>query len=127
MAFSAECSLAPSLPMNRVSGAQARLQDGWLGAGRPEVSLRVESAMDGRREPTTPARVIGYAEMQALALSVVGSLERAGLADMLPELKRRLLDRRPEDICGSIEAGPAAFHLSYKPMVELALYEVREV
>jgi hypothetical protein len=93
----------------------------------PEASLRVEPAMEGRFQPTSPARIVGYEEMQALALSVVGSLERAGLNDMLAELRRRVLDRRPEEICDSVETGRDAFHLSYKPMVELLLYEVRDL
>jgi hypothetical protein len=65
--------------------------------------------------------------MHALALSVIGTLERAGLSDMLVELKRRVLDRSPDELCESVEAGRDAFHLSYKPMVELVLYEVRDV
>jgi hypothetical protein len=98
------------------------------GAGTPEGS-RTEwsSAMDGRFQPTSPARVIGLEEMQALTLSVLGALERAGLTDMIAELKRRVLERKPEDVSDSVEAGNAVFHLTYKPIVELLLYEVRDV
>jgi hypothetical protein len=98
-----------------------------LDTGLPEASLRVELAMDRRFQPSSPARVIGREEMQALTLSVMGSLERAGLADMLAELKRRVLDRKPEDVCDAVEAGQAVYHLTYKPMVELLLYEIRDV
>jgi hypothetical protein len=83
--------------------------------------------MDGRFQPTSPSRVIGREEMQALTLSVVGSLERAGLTDMLAELKHRVLERKPEDVCDTAEAGAAVLHLTYKPMIELLLYEVRDV
>lgn len=83
--------------------------------------------MDGRFQPTSPARVIGREEMQALTMSVVGALERAGLTDMIAELKRRVLERKPEDVCDSVEAGQAILHLTYKPIVELLLYEVRDV
>jgi hypothetical protein len=83
--------------------------------------------MDGRFQPTSPARVIGREEMQALARSVVGALERAGLTDMLAELKRRVLDRKPDEVCDSVEASQAVFLLTYKPIVELLLYEIRDV
>lgn len=83
--------------------------------------------MEGRFQPTSPARVIGREEMHALTYSVVGALERAGLTDMLAELKRRVLERGLEDVCDSVEAGEAVLHLSYKPMVELLLYEIRDV
>jgi hypothetical protein len=83
--------------------------------------------MDGRFQPTSPARVIGHEEMQALALSVVGALERAGLTDMLAELKRRVLERNLEELCDTVAAGRDVWHLSYKPIVELLLYEVRDV
>jgi hypothetical protein len=82
--------------------------------------------MDGRFQPTSPARVIGREEMQMLTLSVLGALERAGLVDMLTELKRRVLDRAPEEVCDAQETGEAVFHLSYKPMVELLLFEIRD-
>jgi hypothetical protein len=83
--------------------------------------------MDGRFQPTSPARVVGHEEMQALALSVVTALEKARLGDMVDELKRRVLDRKPEDLCESVAAGRDLFHLSYKPIIELLLYEVREI
>jgi hypothetical protein len=83
--------------------------------------------MDGRSEPLSPVRVVGHEEMRALALSVVGSLEKAGLTDMLGELRRRVLDLNPEALSQSVAAGQDLFHLSYKPIVELLLYEVRDV
>ena len=83
--------------------------------------------MDGRFQPTSPARVIGREEMQALVFSVAGSLERAGLTDMLAELKRRVIDRKPEEVCDSVETSESVFHLTYKPIVELLLFEVRDV
>jgi hypothetical protein len=83
--------------------------------------------MDGRFQPTSPARVVGHEEMQALALSVMAALEKAGLGDMGDELKRRVLDRKPEELCESVAAGRDLFHLSYKPIIELLLYEVRDI
>lgn len=83
--------------------------------------------MDGRFRISSTARVIGREEMQALTLSVMASLERAGLTDMLDELKRRVLDRTPDEVCDAVEAGQAVFHLTYKPIVELLLYEIRDV
>jgi hypothetical protein len=83
--------------------------------------------MDGRSEPFSPVRVVGHEEMQALAISVVGSLEKAGLTDMVTELRRRVLDLNPEALSQSVAAGHDLFHLSYKPIVELLLFEVRDV
>jgi hypothetical protein len=83
--------------------------------------------MDGRFQPTSPVRVIGREEIRALALSVAASLEQAGLTDMLAEVKRRVLDRAPEEVCDAVEASRAVYHLSFKPIVELLLYEVRDV
>jgi hypothetical protein len=83
--------------------------------------------MDGRFQPTSPVRVIGREEIRALALSVAKSLEQAGLTDMLAEVKRRVLDRTPEEVCDAVEAGQAVYHLTFKPIVELLLYEVRDV
>lgn len=83
--------------------------------------------MDGRFKPTSSAKVIGREEMQALTLSVMASLERAGLTDMLDELKKRVLDRTPDEVCDAVEAGQAVFHLTYKPIIELLLYEIRDL
>lgn len=82
--------------------------------------------MDGRFQPTSPVRVIGREEMHALATSVIAALERAGLSDLRDELKSRVIDRTPAEVCESVEAGND-LHLSYKPMVELALHEIRDV
>ena len=82
---------------------------------------------DADRPATSEGRVIGRQEMLALTSSVVAALERAGLLDMLAEVKRRVMDRKPEDVCDSEETSEAlVFHLTYKPIVELLLYEVRD-
>lgn len=82
--------------------------------------------MDGRFQPTSPVRVTGREEMHALSSSVIAALQRAGLSDLLDDLRHRVLDRAPAEVCESVEAGND-LHLSYKPMVELALHEIRDV
>ena len=83
--------------------------------------------MDRHPQPTSPARVIGREEMQALALSVVGSLERAGLRDVLVEVNRRVLERTFDDVCEAEWSDRGAWRQHYKLIVELLLYEVRDV
>jgi hypothetical protein len=98
-----------------------------VGTGLPEPSLAPEFVMDARVRPTVPARVIGREEMEALVSSVLGALERAGLTDMVAELQHRVLDRRPEDLSDAVETGNSVLYLSYKPIIELLLHEVRDV
>ncbi len=82
--------------------------------------------MDGRFQPTSPVRVTGREEMHALSSSVAAALQRAGLSDLLEDLRRRVIDRAPAEVCDSVESGND-LHLRYKPMVELVLHEVRDV
>jgi hypothetical protein len=83
--------------------------------------------MDRRFQPTSPVRVLGREELEALAGSVIRALQRAGLADVTAELRRRVLDRAADEVCESVKTSEAVFHLTYKPMIELLLYEVRDV
>jgi len=83
--------------------------------------------MDGRQRPSPAARYVGREEMQALALATVGALERAGLTDVLQDLNRRLFDRSPEEFCETTPTGDDTWQLNYKPIIELLLYEVKDV
>jgi hypothetical protein len=84
--------------------------------------------MDGRHELDTGIRYAGQQQIQTLAFATLHALERAGLRDVVDELKRRVLDRDWQEVCDILQAVDSdTQQISYKPMIELLLYEVKHV
>ena len=81
--------------------------------------------MDGR-QVETGVRYAGQHQVQTLAFATLHALERAGLRDVIDEVKRRVLDRDGATIC-EITTIDGEETISYKPMVELLLYEIKNV
>jgi hypothetical protein len=81
--------------------------------------------MDGRQVETSP--YTGHQQMQTLAAATLHALERAGLNDVIVEVHRRVLDRDPAAVCDVSQLEGEAPHITYKPMIEVLLYEIKHV
>ncbi len=82
--------------------------------------------MEGRHELETSIRCAGRQQLQILAYATIHSLERAGLKDVIEELKKRVLDRG-EEVCDLVQTEEDSWRVMYKPMIELLLYEVKYI
>jgi hypothetical protein len=69
----------------------------------------------------------GRQHIQTLAFGTLHALERAGLNDVAQDLKQRVLDRDWGEVCDVLETEPDNWTVSYKPIIELLLYEVKHV
>jgi hypothetical protein len=83
--------------------------------------------MDGRHEIDTGVRYAGQQQIQTLAFATLHALERAGLSDVMDDLKRRVLDRDWEDVCDIVPIDAESSRVTYKPIIELLLHEVKHV
>ena len=83
--------------------------------------------MDGRPEVQTGVRYAGQHQVQTLAFTTLHALDRAGLRDVVDEVKRRVLDRRLDDVCDVEQTADEQWRIAYKPIVELLLYEIKHV
>jgi hypothetical protein len=83
--------------------------------------------MDGRHQVETGIRYAGQQQIQTLAFATVHALERAGLRDNVEELKRRVLDRQWEEVCDVVQVDGDNWQISYKPIIELLLYEIKHL
>jgi hypothetical protein len=83
--------------------------------------------MEGRNELEVGVRYEGQQQIQTLAFATLYSLERSGLNDVVDELKRRVLDRSWDEVCDIVETEPDCRQISYKPIIELLLYEIKHL
>jgi hypothetical protein len=70
-------------------------------------------------------RYEGRQQVQTLAFATLHALERAGLQDVVDEVKRRVVDRTWEDTCDFVQTDGDSCQVSYKPMIELLLHEIK--
>jgi hypothetical protein len=83
--------------------------------------------MDGQPQVEIGIRYAGQQQVQTLAFATLHALERAGLRDIAEALKRRVLDRPWDEVCDIVQTEDDCAQISYKPMIELLLYEVKHV
>jgi hypothetical protein len=83
--------------------------------------------MDGPHPIDMRTRYPGQQQIQSLADATLHALERAGLHDVVDDLKLRVLDRQWEEVCDLAQIDGDAWQISYKPMIELLLYEIKHV
>jgi hypothetical protein len=83
--------------------------------------------MDGQNQVDTGIRYAGPQQVYTLAFSTLHALERAGLRDVIEEVKRRVLDREQEVVCDVVDDDMNGQQISYKPMIELLLYEIKHI
>jgi hypothetical protein len=83
--------------------------------------------MERRHQVNPGVSCTGKQQLQTLASATLHALERAGLEDIVEELKRRVLDRSREDVCDVVQTEGLSLQVSFKPMIELLLYEVKHI
>jgi hypothetical protein len=83
--------------------------------------------MDGPHELELGSRYAGRQQIQTLAFATLHAVERAGLKETVDDLKRRVLDRDWEEVCDVVQTDVDSWQISYKPMIELLLYEVKHI
>src|SRR5262245_59624794 len=110
----------------RASGCSAFVSDFSFGhLARSWITEWTEAHMDGQHIETG-IRYAGQQQVDTLAFATLHALERAGLRDVIDDVKRRVLDRDPDAVCDVQTAGDG-LHITYKPIIELLLLEIKHI
>jgi hypothetical protein len=83
--------------------------------------------MNRRYEVDVDLNYIGRRELQALQFGTLHALERAGLADLVQHVRERVFARDSAELCDVVKTDVDCWQVTYKPMIELLLHEIRHV